>query len=261
MPPVIESTRLMELAYDRAAEEYLRSLPLEHFMESTDQSTQREITLESLALVRAVWPEFQVFSELLIQYPRSGRKGAKPERVVPDNMVVIWPEPLQELKAFHTPLQPVGPTLVMEYVSESNRRKDYEDNLRRYRDDLQVPYYLLFESETRNLVVFHLENGKYEQTEPNASGRLAIPDLDLEVSLVERWVRYWHRGEQLPLPGELLNQLRTKEDQLGAAQERVRDKTAEAARSEQRAQEAEKRAEDIEAENARLREELAKFRG
>jgi len=67
--------------------------------------------------------------------------------VVPDNMVVIWPEPLTGLKAFHTPLQPVLPTMVMEYVSESNKRKDYDDNFRRYRDDLHVPYYLLFDPE------------------------------------------------------------------------------------------------------------------
>ncbi|HEY2785181.1 MAG TPA: hypothetical protein VGJ05_09420 [Fimbriiglobus sp.] len=39
-------------AYDRAADRYLQSLPLEHFMESTDQSTQRAITVESLELNR-----------------------------------------------------------------------------------------------------------------------------------------------------------------------------------------------------------------
>ncbi|HXD87610.1 MAG TPA: hypothetical protein VN641_14025 [Urbifossiella sp.] len=42
------------LLYDWAADRYLQSLPLEHFMESTQQSTQREITLESLALVRSM---------------------------------------------------------------------------------------------------------------------------------------------------------------------------------------------------------------
>ena len=32
--------------YEQAAAEYCRSLPLEHFMESLSQSTQREITLD-----------------------------------------------------------------------------------------------------------------------------------------------------------------------------------------------------------------------
>ncbi len=239
MTTAIESTRLVQLAYDWAADDYLRSLPLEHFMESTDQSTQRKITLESLDLVRAVRPDFQVFSELLVQYPISTKKKRTPERVVPDNMVVIWPEPLTGLKAFHTPLQPVLPTMVMEYVSASNRRKDYDDNFRRYRDDLHVPYYLLFEPENQSLHVFHLEDGKYVEIVENDAGRLAISELELEVGLIDGWVRYWHRGALLSLPGELLNQLRAKDDQLDAARERISDQ---------------------EAENARLRDELAKLK-
>jgi hypothetical protein len=55
----------MEMRYDEAAQEYLRKLSPEHFMEVIPQATQREITLESLALVRAQRPEVQVFNELL----------------------------------------------------------------------------------------------------------------------------------------------------------------------------------------------------
>ena len=39
---------LLRLEYARAAEDYLRSLPLEHFMEATPQATQREITVENI---------------------------------------------------------------------------------------------------------------------------------------------------------------------------------------------------------------------
>ena len=73
----------------------------------------------------------------------------------------------------------------------------------------------------------------------NDAGRLTIPDLELEVGLIDGWVRYWHRGALLSLPGELLNQLRAKDDQLDAARERISDQ---------------------EAENARLRDELAKLK-
>ena len=253
MPKVIESKRLLQITYDWAADDYLRSLPLEHFMESTDQSTQREITVESLALVRAVRPDFQVFNELLIQYLLPGSKRSKPERVVPDNMVIVWPEPIDKLKAFHLELQPVGPTLVMEYVSESNRRKDYEDNLRRYRDDLHVPYYLLFEPANQALDVFRLQDEKYGKVPRNEAGRLAIPELELEVGLIDGWVRYWHRGALLALPGELLHIIRSKDDQLDAALEEIHEKAMVAEKSEKRALAAE-------AEIARLREELAKFK-
>jgi hypothetical protein len=49
-------TILLRLEYEEAAQAYLRSLPLEHFMEATAQATQRKITLESLDLVQRVAP-------------------------------------------------------------------------------------------------------------------------------------------------------------------------------------------------------------
>ena len=60
---------VQEEIYEKYAREYLRSLPLEHFMESTNQSTQREITLESLALVKAKRADVQVFSDLMAVQP------------------------------------------------------------------------------------------------------------------------------------------------------------------------------------------------
>ena len=90
--PVETPKMLLRVRYYEAAQDYLRKLPLEHFMESTPQSTQRKITLESLGLVTARRPECQVFSELLVQYPLPRRKRLG--QVVPDNMVVIHPEPI-----------------------------------------------------------------------------------------------------------------------------------------------------------------------
>ena len=47
-------------------------------MEATAQGTQREITLASLALVKARRPQVHVFNELLVQYPVRGRR--KPQQ-------------------------------------------------------------------------------------------------------------------------------------------------------------------------------------
>src|SRR5436190_7887422 len=115
---------ILELQYHRAAEEYLRRLPLEHFMEATPQATQRKITLESLDLVHARRPEVQIFSELLVQYSLPRRK--KLGQVVPDNMIVVHDKPIEAEGSFDVPLQPVPPFWVIEYVSKSNKRKDYE---------------------------------------------------------------------------------------------------------------------------------------
>src|SRR5438874_4881326 len=98
---------LIALAYEEAAQEYLRSLPLEHFMEATPQATQREITLESMALVKARRSDVHVFNELLVQYPE--RRSGETRQVVPDNMVVVWPESIVAVGSYDLPLQPVGP--------------------------------------------------------------------------------------------------------------------------------------------------------
>ena len=71
------------------------------------QAAQREITLESLALVKSRRADFQVFNELLVQYPRRGQK--KLGQVVPDNMVVIYKDPIKAELSFDTPLQPAEP--------------------------------------------------------------------------------------------------------------------------------------------------------
>ena len=63
---------ILAVNYEEAAQAYLRSLPPEHFMEALGQSTQREITLASLALVRARRKDVQVFNELLVQYALRG---------------------------------------------------------------------------------------------------------------------------------------------------------------------------------------------
>src|SRR5271165_5429590 len=74
-----------QIDYDRAAEEYLATLPLEHFMEATTQSIQRAITDASFALLKLRVASFHFFGELLVQYFFEGNL----RQVVPDNMVVL----------------------------------------------------------------------------------------------------------------------------------------------------------------------------
>jgi Uma2 family endonuclease len=228
----------LELQYHKAAQEYLRKLPPEHFMEATSQSTQRKITLESLDLVHARRPEVQVFSELLVQYPLPRRR--RPAQVVPDNMVVLYKEPIQAEGSYDVPLQPTGPLWVLEYVSKNTKRKDYEDSFRKYERELRVPYCLLFYPDNEELTLYRHDGAKYVTQPPNEHGRCALPELELEVALRDGWVRFWFRGELLPLPADLLRQLQKAQQQLEA--ERQARLTAEA-------------------EVARLRAELDRLRG
>jgi Uma2 family endonuclease len=227
----------LELRYEQAAREYERKLPPEHYMEARPQATQREITLESLAVLRQYRPEVQVFNELLVQYPLPRRK--KLGQVVPDNMVVLHPEPLKVEGSYNLPLQPAQPFWVLEYVSRSNKRKDYEDNLLKYEHELKVPYYLLFQPDVQELTLYHHNGEKYSTVVPLEHGRCPIPELALEIGLLRSWVRFWFRGELLPLPGDLVRQLEEK-DRLLHEQDR--------------------RLEAAESEIARLRTELERLR-
>jgi Uma2 family endonuclease len=212
---------LVEMSYEKAAREYLRRLPLEHFMEATPQATQREITLESLALVKAQRPDVQVFNELLVQYPLPRRK--KPGQVVPDNMIVVHPEPIKAEGSYNLPLQPARPFCMLEYVSKNNERKDYTDSMNKYEHDLKVPYYLMFVPDSQEMTLYHHNGEKYVSVKPNAHGRCEIPELELEVGLHGGWMRYWFRGELLPLPAELQAELqKERQARLDAEQEVTR---------------------------------------
>jgi Uma2 family endonuclease len=226
--------------YARAAQAYLRSLPLEHFMESTPQATQRKIFVESADLVEVELPQFHHFNELLVQYDRG--KNRRPGQVVPDNMVVLHRGTIDAEGSYDVEIQPAGPFWVLEYVSKSNPRKDYEDNLVKYERDLKVPYYLLFRPDIQELILYHHNGKKYVSVKPNESDRYPIPEVQMEVAIHEGWVRFWFRGRLLPLPADLLRELHQTQREL--------EETRQLLEQEQRARQA---AED---ELARLRAQL-----
>ncbi len=217
----------LEARYNQAALDYLHSLPLEHFMESTPHAMQREITLESLALVKARRSDVHVFNELLVQYPLPRRKRLG--QVVPDNMVVVHAEPIEAGLSYNMPRQPAGPFWILEYVSKRNKRKDYVDNMRRYEHDLKVPYYLLFDTLKQKLTLYHLDDKRYVPVRPNSAGRLELPELDMEVAILDRWVRFWHKGALLPLPADLQRDLDQTKQKLAEMTKRAEAAEREAA--------------------------------
>ncbi len=240
--------KLIAVSYEEYAREYLRKLPLEHFMESTDQATQRAITLASLALVAALRKDFHVFNELLVQYPLGGRKK-RPGQVVPDNMVVITDEPITAEGSYNTPVEPAPPLWVMEYVSKGNKRKDYEDSFRKYEQGLKVPYYLVFYPETQDLTLYHHNGEKYVSVQPNEHGRYALPEVEIEVGLLDGWARFWHRGELLPLPADLQRGLEAAKRDAAAQKQRA-DTEQRRADTEQRRADTEQRRADTEQRRA-----------
>ena len=196
---------LVRIEYAEAAEAYLRSLPPEHFMEATPQARQRKITLCSFDVIHESRPDIQLFNELLVQY-RHGRKQLLGQ-VVPDNMAVVCGEEIKAENSYDIALQPERPYWMFEYVSKYSQRKDYEDSFRKYERELKVPYYLLFYPDQQELTLFRHNGKKYVSVKPNEAGRLTVTELETEVALVDGWVRFWFRGQLVPLTAELLRDL------------------------------------------------------
>ena len=199
--------------YERAAMEYMVNLPPEHHMEGVPHATQREITVESMALLKARRHDLLSFNELLVQF----RRGDGLRQVCPDNMLALGKATLSSQTSFNVDLEPARILCVIEYVSPSNKRKDYVENFQIYQDELRAPYYLVFDPESDDLKLFRHDGTKYRLVAPNARGRLELSELDLEIGLQGGWVRYWHQGDLMPLPTELSEQLQASQAETKAA--------------------------------------------
>ena len=203
-------------------------------MESTPHATQREITLESLDLVRCSVPDVHVFNELLVQYPLPRRQDGG--QVVPGQHGGDSRRRTDrsERKLRCAACSRCGPFWMLEYVSRAASRKDYHDNMRRYDHELKVPYYLLFDPEDGTLTLYRHVRGRYVAVKPNASGGFEVPELEIEVGLLDGWVRYWYQGKLLPLPAELLGELDKTKAKLANANRRIEELERELARAKAR---------------------------
>ena len=248
----------LEEYLDAQAEKYLRSLPPEHFMEATPQATQRKITVCSLELVHGRRPDIQTFNELLVMYPFGHRKGTR--KVVPDNMVVVHSDPIEAVGHFSLHVQPVAPFWVLEYVSKGSERKDYVKNMRKYERHLKVPYYLIFYPDNQELTLFRHTGTRYDSVLPDEDGLHAIPELEMAVSLVEGWARFWFRGEMLPLPADLQRDLDETRRQLEQSRRETRRANRRANEASQRADDAERRLSEEQQFRTRMEAELARLR-
>lgn len=216
-------------------------------MEATTQPTQRKITLESLDLVQARCPRVHLFNELLVQFavPRRAKLG----QVVPDNMVVLSERPIDAELSFNVPLQPAPPFWVLECVSKNNRRKDYDTSFKKYERQLKVPSDLRFAPNTQELTLYRHNGQRYERVPCNERERCAIPEIDIEVGLLNGWVRFWYQRRLLPLPDELQREL-DRWQRLAKAESRREDDAV------RRADDAIRRVETAERELAELRAQM-----
>lgn len=165
-------------------------------------------------------PRVYVSGNNFVYYVEGDRKAV----VSPDTYVVRGVEP--RLRDTFKVWEEGGhrPCFALEITSRSTRREDLGVKMSRYRDDLQVPEYFLFDPRQEwieeGLRGFALEPpGVYQQLAPDPSGRLASRQLGLELGVQGGHLRFFLPGAREPLPTETE---RAEQERQRAEQERQR---------------------------------------
>lgn len=143
-----------------------------------------------------------------------------------------------------------APDLVVELLSPSTEAMDRGPKMRVYEQLLRVPDYILYDPWTGTLEAYRLLHGSYAPLQPDADGRLSLPQLGLSLAIwhgiyqmIEApWLRwYTMEGELLPTEAEARLQVEQRaaaesqraaaESQRAAAEIRARIEAEERARA------------------------------
>jgi len=149
------------------------------------------------------------------------------------------------------------PCFVLEITSKSTRRADLGAKMSRYRDDLEVPEYFLFDPRgdwiPERLRGFVLgEPGVYRPVPATPAGRLTSGELGLELAVESGHLRFYLPGSAEPLP--------TRSERAERERQRAERERQRAERERQRAERERQRALEAEQDAARLRAELDRLR-
>lgn len=215
------------------------NIPLEEEpVENAGQPLIAGALRESLELANYIQPEMLIASNLGLCATVNGNMVLK----APDWFYVtrVLPKEGEGDRRSYTPhLEGEVPQVVMEFLSET---EGTEYSVKRtyppgkwffYEQILKIPTYVIFESATGLLEVYHLRSGRYELTAANAEQRYWLANMGLFLGVwqgnkEERmgyWLRWWDEaGNLLPWAMERVEQeqQRTEQERQRAEQEHQR---------------------------------------
>lgn len=228
-------------AYDEEGYAYSDGLPM---AETPQHRREMNDSIQCLEWYYAEEPDVYTSGNDFIHY----RKGDRNAKVSPDCWVVKGVAQ-RERKNFKIWEEGNAPCVVIEFSSRYTYRKDLEEKFTLYEQELKTNEYFLFDPEDRylspRLQGYRLQAGRYVAIAPDTQGRLWSEELGLWLETVEDRLRYFDpkTGAYLPNRAEIERDLLLEKQRAEAEQQRAD-------------MEASLRAQ-LEAENARLRAELA----
>jgi hypothetical protein len=111
---------------------------------------------------------------------------------------------------------------VIELLSDSTADVDRTTKKKLYQNIWRLPEYYWFDPESLDFKGFRLSNGRYKAITPNAQKRLKSIELDLELGIHDRQLRWFEAdGTLIPLPEESERQAKELERQAKEQAEQI----------------------------------------
>jgi Uma2 family endonuclease len=187
-----------------------------------------------------------VGAERKVLYP--GRKG-----FTPDIIVVCGVSP-HKRDCWMVSQEGRGVDVIIEIFWKGDWRKDFVDNVREYAS-LKVPEYFIYDAFRRMLTAYRLsEDGTVYVPIKRRAARYHSEKLGLDLAVRRGKLRFFHGGEQLPTPDELISELEEIAEQ---EQARAEQEQALAEQEQARAEQEQARAEQEQARARRACDRLA----
>jgi Uma2 family endonuclease len=156
------------------------------------------------------------------------------------------------------------PNVVIELLSSSTAEVDRTTKKELYQNVWRLPEYYWFDPESLEFQGFRLINGCYEAIVPNRAGNLTSLELELELGIHDRKLRWFTlEGMLIPLPEEIERQEKEQAEQAKIQAEQVATQAEQAKiQAEQIATQAEQakiQAEQIAAQAEQAKERLEAY--
>ena len=190
-------------------------------MDNSDQSLFAEALQDALEQAQRLSNRQLCATSLAVCVNVSGNTFTK----APDWFYVQNVHPLEENRHSYTPyVEGELPTIVMEFLSDKKRR-EYDKSKEPpygkwyfYETLLKIPWYVIFDSNTGKLEVYHLERGCYKKQTCHDNGHYWIDSMELflgvwfglreNVHRKTHWLRWWDADNNLlPWQSENAKQL------------------------------------------------------
>jgi Uma2 family endonuclease len=197
----MRTTTLREIYYPESDGKPMAETPLHMLVMWT--------TIQTLIDWYADDPNVYVWGNMFLYYV----KGDIKKCVSPDVFVAKVDDKHKYRPTFKTWEEKSKPRLVVEVTSKKTKKEDLDEKFVKYRDELKVPEYFLFDPtgdylKKQRLRGYRLRNGEYVPIKA-VDGRLPSKVLGLHLEAVGEELRLWNPVTKayLPTPEEKLAQL------------------------------------------------------